>query len=282
MKAIFDKVSEDCSKIVIKEYSTSFYRATKLLSKSIRNDIFNIYGFVRFADEIVDTFHEYPKKDLLDQFEKELWSSIENKISLNPILNSFQHTVNKYNIEINLIKSFMKSMRMDLDVIRYNNQNDYKEYIYGSADVVGLMCLKVFVSGSKKEYNELKPYAMSLGSAFQKVNFLRDLKSDSEILNRVYFPNVNMKDFDENTKNQIIIEIEKDFMYALKGIVKLPKKARFGVYIAYRYYNRLLKKLKITSSLDIKENRIRIDNFQKFIVLTRSYVKYQLNLMLWI
>ena len=282
MKAIFDKVSEDCSKIVIKEYSTSFYRATKLLSKSIRNDIFNIYGFVRFADEIVDTFHKYPKRKLLDQFEKELWSSIEDKISLNPILNSFQHTVNKYNIETSLIRSFMKSMRMDLDIRRYSSQEDYKEYIYGSADVVGLMCLKVFVSGSKKEYNVLKPYAMSLGSAFQKVNFLRDLKSDSEILNRVYFPNIDMKNFDENSKDKIIEEIEKDFEDALKGIVKLPKKARFGVYIAYRYYNKLLKKLKNTSSIDIKESRVRIDNFQKFIVLTRSYVKYQLNLILWI
>ena len=282
MKNIFDKVSEDCSKIVIKEYSTSFYRATKLLSKSIRKDIFNIYGFVRFADEIVDAFHEYPKKQLLDQFENELWLSIENRISLNPILNSFQHTVNNYNIDINLIKSFMKSMRMDLDIRRYSNREDYKEYIYGSADVVGLMCLKVFVSGSAKKYNELKQYAMSLGSAFQKVNFLRDLKSDSEILNRVYFPNIDMENFNETSKNKIIAEIEKDFEHALKGIVKLPKKARFGVYIAYRYYNKLLKKLKNTPSTNIKESRIRIDNFQKFVVLTRSYVKYQLNLILWI
>jgi len=282
MKAIFDKVSEDCSKIVIKEYSTSFYRATKLLSKSIRNDIFNIYGFVRFADEIVDTFHKYPKEQLLNEFEQELWSSIKNKISLNPILNSFQNTVNKYGIETNLIKSFMKSMRMDLDIRRYNNREDYKEYIYGSADVVGLMCLKVFVSGSKKEYDQLKPYAMSLGSAFQKVNFLRDLKSDSEILNRVYFPNIDMENFDENSKNRIITEIEEDFKHALKGIARLPKKAKFGVYIAYRYYNKLLKKLKNTPSIDIKESRVRIDNFQKLIVLTRSYVKYQLNLILWI
>ena len=282
MKDVFDKVSQDCSKIVIKEYSTSFYRATELLSKSIRNDIFNIYGFVRFADEIVDTFHDYPKKQLLDEFEKELWLSIENKISLNPILNSFQYTVNKYDIDPSLIKSFMKSMRMDLDIRRYKNRKDYKEYIYGSADVIGLMCLKVFVSGSKKEYNKLKPYAMSLGSAFQKVNFLRDLKSDEEILNRIYFPNINMQNFDEYTKETIINEIEEDFEHAIKGIVKLPEKAKFGVYIAYRYYNKLLKKLKRTPSIDIKESRIRIDNFQKFIVLTRSYIKYQLNLILWI
>ena len=173
-------------------------------------------------------------------------------------------------------------MRMDLDIKRYRNRKDYKEYIYGSADVIGLMCLKVFVSGSTKEYNELKPYAISLGSAFQKVNFLRDLKSDSEILNRVYFPNIDMKSFDKNSKENIINEIEEDFEHALKGIVKLPKKARFGVYIAYRYYYKLLKKMKSTPSLYIKESRVRIDNFQKFIVLTRSYVKYQLNLILWI
>ena len=282
MKNIFDKVSEDCSKIVIKEYSTSFYRATKLLSKSIRKDIFNIYGFVRFADEIVDAFHEYPKKQLLDQFENELWLSIENRISLNPILNSFQHTVNNYNIDVNLIKSFMKSMRMDLDTRRYSNREDYKEYIYGSADVVGLMCLKVFVKGSDALYSDLSDYAISLGSAFQKVNFLRDLKDDSNILKRVYFPNVNMDDFNEESKKEIINEIELDFKNAIKGIARLPKNSRFAVYIAYRYYNKLLKKLKRTSSENIVKKRVRIHNFQKFTVIARSYVKYQLNLIQWI
>ena len=279
---LYNEVSIYCSELITKKYSTSFSLGITTLHKSIHKHIYSIYGFVRFADEIVDTFHKYPKEQLLNEFEHELWSSIKNKISLNPILNSFQYTVNKYSIDVNLIKSFMKSMRMDLDIRRYANKKDYKEYIYGSADVVGLMCLKVFVSGSIKQYNELKQYAMSLGSAFQKVNFLRDLKSDSEILNRVYFPDLDMNNFDDISKNKIIKEIEEDFEHALKGIAQLPKKARFGVYIAYRYYNKLLKKLKNTPSIDIKENRVRIDNFQKFIVLTRSYVKYQLNLILWI
>ena len=282
MKSIFDKVSNDCSKLVIKRYSTSFYFSSNLLSKSIRQDIFNIYGFVRLADEIVDTFHGYPKKELLEDFEIELWRSIDNKISLNPILNSFQHTVNKYSIPHELINSFLDSMKMDLEKKEYNTVEEYKKYIYGSADVVGLMCLKVFVKGSEETYNQLSPFAISLGSAFQKVNFLRDLKDDAKILNRVYFPNIDMDNFDEKSKKEIIIEIEKDFINAIKGIVKLPKNSKFAVYIAYRYYSKLLKKLKRTSSESIVKKRIRIHNFQKFIVIARSYVKYQLNLIQWI
>ena len=282
MKSIFDKVSNDSSKIVIKRYSTSFYFSSSLLSKSIRQDIFNVYGFVRLADEIVDTFHEFPKKELLDDFEKELWRSIDNKISLNPILNSFQSTVNKYSIPKDLIISFLDSMRMDLHKKDYESIDEYKKYIYGSADVVGLMCLKVFVGGSSEMYNSLSPYAISLGSAFQKVNFLRDLKDDSNILNRVYFPNVDMNNFDESSKQEIIAEIEDDFKNAVIGIVKLPKNSKFAVYIAYRYYYKLLKKLKRISSENIVKKRIRIDNFQKFIVIVRSYVKYQLNLIKWI
>ena len=282
MKSIFDKVSEDSSKIVIKRYSTSFYFSSSLLSKSIRQDIFNIYGFVRLADEIVDTFHEFPKKELLDEFEKELWRSIENKISLNPILNSFQNTVNKYSIPKELISSFLDSMKMDLEKKEYNSVEEYKKYIYGSADVVGLMCLKVFVKGSDTIYSDLSDYAISLGSAFQKVNFLRDLKDDSKILKRVYFPNVNMDDFNEESKKEIINEIELDFKNAIKGIARLPKNSRFAVYIAYRYYNKLLKKLKRTSSENIVKKRVRIHNFQKFTVIARSYVKYQLNLIQWI
>ncbi len=282
MKSIFDKVSNDSSKIVIKRYSTSFYFSSSLLSKSIRQDIFNVYGFVRLADEIVDTFHEFPKKELLDDFEKELWRSIDNKISLNPILNSFQSTVNKYSIPKDLIISFLDSMRMDLYKKDYESIDEYKKYIYGSADVVGLMCLKVFVGGSSEMYNSLSPYAISLGSAFQKVNFLRDLKDDSNILNRVYFPNVDMNNFDESSKQEIIAEIEDDFKNAVIGIVKLPKNSKFAVYIAYRYYYKLLKKLKRISSENIVKKRIRIDNFQKFIVIVRSYVKYQLNLIKWI
>ena len=282
MKSIFDKVSNDCSKLVIKRYSTSFYFSSSLLSKTIRQDIFNIYGFVRLADEIVDTFHEYPKQELLEDFEKELWRSVDNKISLNPILNSFQHTVNKYSIPKDLINSFLDSMKMDLKKKEYNSVEEYKKYIYGSADVVGLMCLKVFVKGSESSFSELSPFAISLGSAFQKVNFLRDLKDDSNILNRVYFPNVDMNNFNEKSKKEIILEIEKDFANAVKGIVKLPKNSKFAVYIAYRYYNKLLKKLKRTSSENIVKKRIRIHNLQKFIVIARSYVKYQLNLIQWI
>ena len=282
MKSIFDKVSNDCSKLVIKRYSTSFYFSSSLLSKTIRQDIFNIYGFVRLADEIVDTFHEYPKKELLEDFEKELWRSVDNKISLNPILNSFQHTVNKYSIPKDLINSFLESMKMDLEKKEYNSVEEYRKYIYGSADVVGLMCLKVFVKGSESSFSELSPFAISLGSAFQKVNFLRDLKDDSNVLNRVYFPNVDMNNFNEKSKKEIILEIEKDFENAVKGIVKLPKNSKFAVYIAYRYYNKLLKKLKRTSSENIVKKRIRIHNLQKFIVIARSYVKYQLNLIQWI
>ena len=282
MKSIFDKVSEDSSKIVIKRYSTSFYFSSSLLSKSIRQDIFNIYGFVRLADEIVDTFHDFPKKELLNEFEEELWRSIENKISLNPILNSFQNTVNRYSIPKDLIRSFLDSMKMDLEKKEYNSLEEYKKYIYGSADVVGLMCLKVFVKGSEALYSDLSDYAISLGSAFQKVNFLRDLKDDSNILKRVYFPNVNMDNFNEESKKEIINEIELDFKNAIKGIARLPKNSRFAVYIAYRYYNKLLKKLKRTSSENIVKKRVRIHNFQKFTVIARSYVKYQLNLIQWI
>ena len=282
MKSIFDEVSNDCSRLVIKRYSTSFYFSSNLLSKSIRQDIFNIYGFVRLADEIVDTFHEFPKKELLDEFEKELWRSIDNEISLNPILNSFQYTVNKYSISTDLISSFLDSMKMDLEIKEYNTVEEYKKYIYGSADVVGLMCLRVFVNGSENLYNELSPFAISLGSAFQKVNFLRDIKDDSNILNRVYFPNVDMDNFNEHSKKEIIEEIEEDFKNAVKGIIRLPKNSKFAVYIAYRYYFKLLKKLKRISSENIVKKRVRIHNFQKFIVIARSYVKYQLNLIQWI
>ena len=282
MKSIFDKVSNDCSKLVIKRYSTSFYFSSSLLSKTIRQDIFNIYGFVRLADEIVDTFHEYPKKELLEDFESELWRSLDNKISLNPILNSFQHTVNKYSISKDLISSFLDSMKMDLEKKEYNSVEEYKKYIYGSADVVGLMCLKVFVRGSEDSYDDLSPFAISLGSAFQKVNFLRDLKDDSNILSRVYFPNVDMDNFNDKTKKEIILEIDKDFANAVKGIDKHPKNSKFAVYIAYRYYNKLLKKLKRTPSENIVKKRIRIHNLTKFIVIARSYVKYQLNLIQWI
>ena len=279
MKKLFDSVSEDCSRSVTQSYSTSFSMATKMLDASIRNHIYNIYGFVRFADEIVDSFHEYPKEELLNRFEDDLYFSLKNKISLNPILNSFQKTVNVFSIDKSLIASFLKSMRWDLEKKVYKTEQDYKDYIYGSADVVGLMCLKVFVKGDNSKYEELKPSAMALGSAFQKVNFLRDLKNDYQELDRTYFPNVNFNHFNEDSKQSIIDDIEKDFEFALKGIFNLPDEARFGVYTAYKYYNKLLMKLKRTPSDSIQNKRIRVPNYQKITVFARSYLKYRLNLL---
>lgn len=279
MKKIFDSVSNDCSKIVTESYSTSFSLATKMLNNSIRKDIYNIYGFVRFADEIVDTFHNYKKKELFERFEEDLNDALKNKISLNPILNSFQNTVFKYKIDQALIKSFMQSMRWDLNKKKYLNEKDYKDYIYGSADVVGLMCLKVFVKGDLVAYENLKNPAMSLGSAFQKVNFLRDIKNDVNFLKRSYFPNFDFNSFTDDKKNQIIIEIEKDFKEGLQGILKLPKEARFGVYTAYKYYYKLLLKLKHTPSKMIKDARIRVPNYQKITVLAQSYFNYRLNIL---
>ena len=279
MKKLFDQVSESCSRIVTESYSTSFTLATKMLDSSIRQDIYNIYGFVRFADEIVDSFHNYDKKELLDLFEKDLKKSIEDKISLNPILNSFQKTVHNYQIDYELVDSFLNSMKLDLDKKKYLTKKEFDQYVYGSADVVGLMCLKVFVKGNKNQYNDLRPYAMSLGSAFQKVNFLRDLKADHDGLNRSYFPNLNIDEFDELSKKIILDEIDKDFRHALKGIFKLPSSARFGVYTAYKYYLKLLNKLRKTHPLKIKSSRIRVPNYQKVNVLARSYVRYRLNIL---
>tara|TARA_Y100000816_G_scaffold65698_1_gene43651 strand:- start:1560 stop:2399 length:840 start_codon:yes stop_codon:yes gene_type:complete len=279
MKELFDKISEECSKNVTKSYSTSFSLATKMLSSNIRQDIYNIYGFVRFADEIVDTFHSYNKKELFKRFVDDLNHSLKQKISLNPILNSFQKTVHKYNIDRDLINSFLKSMEQDLKKKKYESLQEYNEYIYGSADVVGLMCLKVFVSGRNDDYKKLKPYAMSLGSAFQKVNFLRDLNDDYKKLNRVYFPGVEYGTFNEDVKNNIMIDIEKDFAKALKGIYMLPNNSKFGVYAAYKYYKRLLRKLERASYLQIKSERVRVPNYQKVDVLARSYVRYRLNIL---
>jgi phytoene/squalene synthetase len=279
MKKLFDQVSESCSRIVTESYSTSFTLATKMLDSSIRQDIYNIYGFVRFADEIVDSFHNYDKKELLDLFEKDLKKSIVDKISLNPILNSFQKTINSYQIDYELVDSFLNSMKLDLDKKKYLTKKEFDQYVYGSADVVGLMCLKVFVKGNENQYNDLRPYAMSLGSAFQKVNFLRDLKADHDGLNRSYFPNLNIDEFDEPSKKIILDEIDKDFRHALKGIFKLPSSARFGVYTAYKYYLKLLNKLRKTHPLKIKSSRIRVPNYQKVNVLARSYVRYRLNIL---
>ena len=279
MKKVFDEVSYSCSKKVTNTYSTSFSMACKMLSKNIRQDIYNIYGFVRFADEIVDSLHDYDRSMLFEEFNNDLERALKNKIHINPILNSFQITYHKYNINKELVTAFMDSMRKDLTVTKYNTQKEYENYIYGSADVVGLMCLKVFVKGDEKKYKILKNYAMRLGSAFQKVNFLRDYKLDIEILKRSYFPNIQLNNLNENTKKEIITDIEMDFKNALTGIKLLPIEAKFGVFMAYRYYNQLLKKLKNTPAPEIKNSRIRVPNLKKIELLTRSYVKYQLNLL---
>ena len=279
MKSIFDNVSFDCSVKVTKAYSTSFSSAVKMLAPSIRQDIYNIYGFVRFADEIVDSFHDYDKEALFSQFENDLNLAIVQKISLNPILNSFQYTVNKYNIPMEMVNSFMKSMRLDLSKSVYSSVEEYNEYIYGSADVVGLMCLKVFVNGDDTKYEELKHSAMRLGSAFQKVNFLRDLKADFEDLSRTYFPNTDLSRLDEASKQQIIAEIQADFDAGFEGIQNLPLEAKFGVYTAYIYYKKLLSKLKKTPSLEIKNTRIRVPNYEKAGLLAKCYLNYRLNIL---
>jgi phytoene synthase len=278
MKEVFDEVSIKCSKIVTKQYSTSFSLAVKMLDKSIRNAIYSIYGFVRFSDEIVDSFHEYDKEALINDFEKDYYRALESRISLNPILNSFQHTVKEYEIDNDLIQAFLTSMKLDLKKSEYTD-TEYNEYIYGSADVVGLMCLKVFVKGNQEEYDSLEESAMKLGSAFQKVNFLRDLKDDYEELNRSYFPNVDVKNLNNESKKMIIKEIEEDFKNALIGIKKLPKDAKFGVYTAYIYYLSLLKKLKRTPAEEIIKTRIRISNTFKMLLLIKSFITYKAKLI---
>jgi phytoene/squalene synthetase len=279
MKKIFDDVSFKCSKLVTKNYSTSFSLAVYMLSPSIRDAIYSVYGFVRFADEIVDSFHGYDKEDLINDFEKEYYKGVDRGISLNPILNSFQQTVKQYNISDDLIQAFLKSMKLDLIKSDYNSKAEYDEYIYGSADVVGLMCLKVFVDGNDEKYNLLKGEAMRLGSAFQKVNFLRDLKDDNLILNRNYFPGVDLNSFDENAKRAIIKEIEEDFRVAYQGILKLPIEAKFGVYTAFVYYKKLLKKLENTPCHEIGNARIRVSNYTKAGLLAQSFVTYKLRLV---
>jgi phytoene/squalene synthetase len=276
MKKIFDDLSEICSKNTTKSYSTSFYSAVGMLDESIRQDIYNIYGFVRFADEIVDSFEGFDKLYLLDKFEENYYESLKHKISLNPILNAFQKTIHKYNIDLKLVDAFLKSMRMDLDKKDYFSREEYERYIYGSADVVGLMCLKVFVNGNEDDYKKLTPSAMKLGSAFQKVNFLRDFKSDIELLERSYFPNVNLQELDYKSKQDIINEIKADFQMAYEGIIQLPKSSKRGVYTAYVYYKRLLKKLDETPYENILESRIRVNDFTKMSLMAKSFLEVKL------
>ena len=272
MKKIFDDSAIACSKLVTNSYSTSFSLAVKMLYKSIQPAIYSIYGFVRYADEVVDTFHDYDKEVLLEEFKNDFYKSLERGISLNPILHSFQQVVIDYNIDLNLIQAFLRSMKMDLTKSKYSTYEEYKAYIYGSADVVGLMCLKVFVNGDQEKYEELKESAMALGSAFQKVNFLRDIKQDFNDLERSYFPGVDLINLDERSKARIIEEIEDDFAKAYKGILKLPNEAKFGVYTAYIYYKKLLSNLKKTEPVKIAQTRIRVSNPIKILLLGRSYL----------
>lgn len=278
MKELFDSVSMRCSTMVTKSYSTSFSLGISCLDKSLRKPICAIYGFVRFADEIVDTFHDYDKATLLERFKKDTYLAIEEGISLNPILNSFQYAVNKYQIDHQLIDQFLYSMEMDLSEIEYT-QKKYEEYILGSAEVVGLMCLHVFLKGDKEEYKRLKPYAMKLGSAFQKINFLRDLNADYIEMGRTYFPGVSLEEFNEEAKIEIERDIEADFNEGLTGIKMLPKSSRFGVYLAYVYYYALFNKIKNTSSSKVIDKRIRIPDPIKFSILCSTYVRHRLNLI---
>jgi len=278
MVHLFNELSQQCSKTTTEKYSTSFSSAIKLLHRDLRAPIFNIYGFVRFADEIVDTFHNYDKNELLAEFKKETYAAIERKISLNPILNSFQITVNQYNIPHHLIEAFFKSMEMDLSNTSYNSKA-YNEYIYGSAEVVGLLCLYIFCEGDEQKYIQLKPFAQSLGAAFQKVNFLRDVQSDYRQLNRTYFPGVDFKNFTTVMKDKIEEDITQDFLKAFEGIKQLPIKARFGVYVAYKYYTSLFRKIKKVNSAYILEQRIRIPNYGKAFILAKAGVRNQFNLL---
>ena len=275
---LFYNVSERCSRDTTEQYSTSFFSAIRLLHKDLRQPIFNIYGFVRFADEIVDTFHAFDKASLLQEFKEDTYEAIKRKLSLNPILNSFQKTVNEYDIDHDLIEAFFNSMEMDLNKQSYSYQG-YTEYIYGSAEAVGLMCLNIFCEGDKLTYERLKPSARSLGAAFQKVNFLRDVKADFDGLQRIYFPGCDFNNFTSSEKLKIEDDIQQDFTAAVKGILQLPMKARFGVYVAYKYYLSLFTKIRRVQPARIMEERIRIPNYSKLFIILRAGVKNQLNLI---
>ena len=278
MKQLFDDISQEMSALTTKRYSTSFSLGISFLNKDLHKPIYSIYGFVRFADEIVDSFHGFDKETLLAEFKTETYKSIAQGISLNPILNSFQWAVNKYEIPLELIETFLNSMEMDLGKQIYDKVT-YEKYILGSAEVVGLMCLKVFVNGNEAEYEKLKPSAMKLGSAFQKINFLRDLKADYQELGRTYFPGIDMQEFNATVKKEIEADIEKDFRAGYEGILQLPKEARFGVYMAYKYYFKLFKKIKTKSAHSILTERIRIPNYRKVRILFTSYLRHNLNLL---
>lgn len=276
MKHLYDIVSERTSKFTTNTYSTSFSLGIKLFNNKYHQPIYNIYGFVRLADEIVDTFHDYDKDLLLDEFIRETWSAIDRGISLNPVLNSFQLTVNKFGIDRSLIQSFLDSMAMDLDKTSYDRLG-YEQYILGSAEVVGLMCLKVFLDGDQKKYEELTPYAKSLGSAFQKINFLRDMHADVAELGRVYFPNLDIASFNEAQKKLIEEDIDKDFKHALEGIMKLPQGVKLGVYVTHVYYYKLFEKIRRTPAEKLLHKRIRIPDAVKYYLILTTYLKSNLS-----
>lgn len=276
---LYNRVCEHGSRMITTSYSTSFSLGILALKPEIRTAIRNIYGFVRVGDEIVDTFHDFDKKELLDSFREDTFKAINKGISFNPVLQAFQLTVSEYQIDHELIDAFLNSMAMDLDYRNYQ-EDSFQEYIYGSAEVVGLMCLKVFCEGNPEHYKELVPHARALGAAFQKINFLRDLKSDYKERGRVYFPNVDfMSNFDKQLKVQIEQDIETDFKLALEGIRKLPASSKFGVYIAYIYFYRLLQKIHKLEPKKVMEKRVRISNPEKIAIFFTSWLKYRLNLL---
>ena len=277
MMDLFDQTTQECAKLITQRYSTSFTLGIKTLDKKLHFPIYSIYGFVRYADEIVDTFHNHDKAALLKRFKEDTYRSIEERVSLNPVLHAFQLVVNEYNIELNLIEAFLYSMELDLEEKDYD-QAGYEEYIYGSAEVVGLMCLKVFCNGDQAEYERLLPPAKRLGAAFQKVNFIRDIKSDYEERGRVYFPGVDFTKFSKSAKELIEADIQADFDAALIGIKELPKEARMGVFLAYKYYLKLFRKIKNCPSSKIQEKRIRIPNGRKFVILLSTYFSHRLGL----
>jgi len=275
--ALYKKVSENCSSMITSAYSTSFSMGILALGKNLRAPIRNIYGFVRVADEIVDTFHDHDKRRLLEDFRADTYKALEEGISYNPVLHAFQHTVHEFDIDRELIDAFLDSMAMDLDYDSYQNDT-FDKYIYGSAEVVGLMCLKVFCNGNKEQYERLIDPARSLGAAFQKVNFLRDLKSDYKERGRIYFPQVDLfQNFDLQIKQQIEADIERDFKNALKGIKQLPAMSKFGVYIAYVYFRQLLKKINGMEPRKVMEQRIRVSNPEKLALVASSWLKYRMN-----
>lgn len=278
MMALFNQTALECSKLITEHYSTSFTLGIKTLDRKFHLPIYAIYGFVRYADEIVDTFHDFDKKELLDKFRYDTYEAIEKGISLNPVLQSFQLVVRQYNIERELIDAFLKSMEMDLYFQEYDDSG-YNEYIYGSAEVVGLMCLRVFCEGDCAEYDRLRESARKLGAAFQKVNFLRDVKSDYQERGRTYFPGVDFNDFSRDAKQLIEDDIQRDFDEAYIGIMNLPKGARMGVYLAYTYYQTLFNKIKALPVTKIQNERVRVPDTTKIALLAQTYLKYRLNVI---